>query len=118
MCLRTGLGAAEGLSVEQEGDLRGADCVPELIEFFYNSISSASSGSIIFILFMRELRFIRVELIDHNHEDYWALSLQSKFHVSKASVPFTVSPQWKYFFKETNTEKNVRRTEVCAEYGG
>lgn len=67
---------------------------------------------------MRELRFIRVELIDHNHEDYWALSLQSKFHVSKASVPFTVSPQWKYFFKETNTEKNVRRTEVCAEHGG
>lgn len=64
-----------------------------------------------------ELRFIRVELIDHSHEDYWALSLQSKFHVPKASVPFTVSAPWKYFFKEANTEKNVRRTEVCAEHG-
>lgn len=62
-----------------------------LLECFYNAVISAISSSIIFILFMRELRFISAELIDHSHDDYWALSLHSKFCVSKANALFTLS---------------------------
>lgn len=108
---------------EQEGDQRVAiaDLCHKarefLIECFYNPVISAISGNIIFILFTRELRFIRVELIDHSHEDYRALSLQSKRCVSKANVLFTVSLQWKYFLKETKTEQMSEEPSYVQKMG-